>query len=111
MCSMQHCEQYIGQWVRFHTPLGSHRGVVEQVANNAALIRVPRQYAPVGYASDRSLPTQSLEQKIDAVLAGGYGYAAPGPGYPPAYGNGWWAGGWWYWWIPFLAILALAFLW
>ncbi len=128
MCTMQQCQQYVGEWVRFQTPLGQHRGVVEQVRGDAALIRVPRTHAPLGLASLRAQTDYSDEQKIDAVLAqwafggpggpGGPGYR-PGfgaPGYPPAYGPpgygaGWWARGWWFWWIPFFAILALAFLW
>lgn len=113
MCTMGQCRKSMGQWVRFQTPWGSHRGIVEDVNDRAVLMRVPRQYAPMGLAS-HNLSTD--EQKLDVALAqwGGYGagygggYGGRRWGYP---GYGAWGGGWWWWWLAFAWIFALAFFW
>ncbi|GMA55726.1 hypothetical protein C7445_102294 [Alicyclobacillus sacchari] len=107
MCTRAQCERAVGQWVRFQTPWGTHRGVVEQVTGNGVLVRVPRSYAPVGLASG------SDEDRLDVTLAQwGYGYPYARPygrwGYP---GYGYWYGGWWWWWLAFAWIFWLAFLW
>ena len=109
MCTMGQCQGHLGQWVQFETPWGQHHGVVEQVTAGGVLMRVPRQYAPVGIASLPSFSGQTDEQKLDVVLAQwgyGPGYGAPGYGY-----RAWWAGAWLFWWLAFALILGLAFLW
>jgi len=116
MCTRGQCVSSLGQWVRFQTPWGMHRGIVADVNNRAVLMRVPRRYAPVGWASHTPSGT-SDEEKLDLALAQ-YGYGGYGgyPGYGrygrwgyPGYGG--WYGGWWWWWLAFAWIFALAFLW
>ncbi len=102
------CERCIGHWVQFRTPWGVHRGIVEAVTPQAVLVRMPRQYAPVGLANFTGNEGQRAEG--DLVLAQYWGY--PGRGYPYAYpGAWWWWAGWFWWWLAFAWILALAFLW
>jgi hypothetical protein len=116
MCTRCQCQKAVGQWVQFRTPYGYHRGVVERVAPQGVLMRVPRAYAPTSLASAIGLGEQTDEQRLDLALAQ-WGYGAPANGAPgyaaPGYGyaNGWWAAGWWWWWIAFAAIFWLAFLW
>jgi hypothetical protein len=108
VCNRLDCVNNMGKWVQFRTPWGSHRGIVTDVNNRAVLIRVPRQYAPVGLVSDSQIVEHDDEKKLDLALAqwGGYGVVAWGyPGYAA-----WWAG-WLWWWLAFAWILALAFLW
>ncbi|MFX4301006.1 hypothetical protein ACOJUR_01805 [Alicyclobacillus tolerans] len=116
MCNRSDCANNIGKWVRFQTPWGSHRGIITAVNQNAVLVRVPRQYAPIGLANCTQ-PTEGDDaKKLDIALAQwGYG-AGYGPGY--GYGPGWgrpgygvWYGGWWWWWLAFAWIFLLAFLW
>ncbi|MFD1676322.1 hypothetical protein [Alicyclobacillus fodiniaquatilis] len=100
----------VGQWVRFRTPWGTHRGIVQEVNHRGVLVRVPQQYAPA------TLINASDEQKLDVALtAYGYPYGGYGYGYSPAArwgypGWGGWYGGWWLWWLAFAWIFALAFL-
>ncbi|WP_157071266.1 hypothetical protein [Alicyclobacillus acidiphilus] len=110
MCTRAECMAKMGQWVQFRTQWGTHRGIISGVNNQAVLVRVPRQYAPVGLATAAKDPSQSDEARLDLALAGyGYGpYRYRGWGYP---GNGWWYGGWWWWWLAFAWVFALAFLW
>ncbi len=111
MCTRADCMRSMGQWVRFQTPWGIHRGIVMDVNQRAVLMRVPRQYAPVGLVKSAQSEGQSDEQRLDLALAqygyGRHGYGR-GWGYPGYYG--WW-GGWWWWWLAFAWIFALAFLW
>jgi hypothetical protein len=116
MCTQGQCMNYMGNWVQFRTPWGSHRGIISEVNNRGVLVRVPRRYAPVSLAY-HALENESDEKKLDVALAGiGYG------GYPGAYGGryggrwgypgaGAWYGGWWWWWLAFAWIFWLAFLW
>lgn len=117
MCTQSQCHRSVGQWVSFQTPWGAHRGVVESVNQRAVLMRVPREYAPMGLASHEA-EQHPDERRLDVALAaggyGGYGY----PGYGAGYGRRWgypgyggWYGGWWWWWLAFAWIFALAFLW
>lgn len=106
--------RYMGQWVRFQTPWGSHRGIIADVNQRAVLVRVPRGYVPAGLVSDTKAGDD--EKNLDVALAQygyyggyrGYGAARGGWGYP---GYGGWYGGWWWWWLAFAWIFALAFLW
>lgn len=114
MCTMGQCKKHLGQWVQFQTPWGVHRGIVTDVNHRAVLVRVPKSYAPVRYAT-ATAPENADERKLDVALAqwGGYGYAGrygyPGRwGYP---GYGAWFGGWWLWWLAFAWVFWLAFLW
>lgn len=112
MCTMNQCQSALGQWVQFRSPWGMHRGIIQEVSPTGALIRMPRQYAPMTMISDARHP-QTDADKLDVALAQwGYG-PYPGPRYGPRYGPGYnrWAGGWFVWWFAFAAILALAFLW
>jgi len=105
MCTRGECQRSMGKWVEFHTIQGYHRGVVERVTNESALVRVPRRYAPVGLVAFEDNDRQTDAQKLDIALAQ-YGYR----GYN-RYGYGYWGGGWWWWWLPFALIFWLAFLW
>lgn len=121
MCNRLDCINNLGKWVQFRTQWGMHRGIVTDVNNRAVLIRVPRQYAPVGLVGHFQEAYKDDEKKLDLALAQWGGYAGWGsygqPSYG-AYGGGWgypgyggWYGGWWWWWLAFAAIFALAFLW
>ncbi|MCL6444426.1 MAG: hypothetical protein K6T83_13405, partial [Alicyclobacillus sp.] len=94
MCTKGTCMKYLGGWVQFRTPWGYHRGVIESVNDRAVLMRVPRQYAPVGLVS-RSAGSEQLsdQERLDLTLAQwGYpGYA--GWGYP-GWGARWGYPGW-----------------
>lgn len=107
MCTMGECNKSMGQWVQFRTRWGSHRGVVEAVNDRAVLMRVPRQYAPMGLVSHEQ---SSEEQRLDIALAewGGYGGYRGRWGYP---GYGAWRAGYWWWWLAFASIFLLALLW
>ncbi|QSO52727.1 hypothetical protein JZ785_01995 [Alicyclobacillus curvatus] len=118
MCTTSDCARYMGQWVRFQTPWGMHRGIVSSMNNSAVLVRVPRAYAPIGLATSSKVHENNDEQRLDLALAWGGGYGGWGGGYrygaragwgAPGYGR--WAGGWWWWWLAFAWIFALAFLW
>lgn len=127
MCTRGDCVKNMGKWVHFQTPWGTHRGIVSGINHQAVLVRVPRQYAPVGLASESKTLDEADEKKLDLVLTqwGGYGYGGYGVngGYGGAYngayaGRGWgrpgyggWYGGWWWWWLAFAWIFWLAFLW
>lgn len=102
-----------GRWIEFQTPLGWHRGVVEQVGSDAALVRVPRQYAPVRMVSGTidELDVQLLSDGENRSFVHAYYGNGYGNRYGYGYGNGWWGNGWWWWWIPFWALLSLAFWW
>lgn len=110
MCHRSQCVHHMGNWVRFQTPWGVHQGIVTQVNQNAVLMRVPRQYAPMRLMSHSEQTGVNDEQKLDLALTQyGYGYGYGGRwGYP---GYGAWYGGWWWWWLAFAWIFALAFLW
>lgn len=113
MCTRGDCSRMMGQWVRFQTPWGMHRGIVTDVNQQAVLVRVPRQYAPSGLVSNNVNTLQSEEQRLDLALTsygyyGGYGRGRGRWGYP---GYGGWYGGWWWWWLAFAWIFALGFLW
>lgn len=113
MCTQGECNRAMGQWVRFQTPWGVHRGVVESVNQQAVLVRVPRTYAPTSLTSHKATGESDDARKLDIALAvwgGGYaaGYGRRGWGYP---GYGGWYGGWWWWWLAFAWIFWLAFLW
>lgn len=121
MCNRLDCVNNMGRWINFSTPWGQHRGVITDVNQRAVLVRVPRQYAPLGLASAEQTADGEDAKRLDAVLAawgyGGYGYGGPGYG-GYGYGGGWgrpgygaWYGGWWWWWLAFAWIFALAFLW
>ncbi len=124
MCTRSECVTNVGNWVSFQTPWGRHRGVITEVNGRGVLMRVPRQYAPMGLASHEQTEGDD-EKKLDATLAAyGYGYRGPyggyggyGPGYGAGYGRwgypgyGAWYGGWWWWWLAFAWIFWLAFLW
>jgi len=99
MCLKDDCHKSVGKWVRFQTQWGTHRGIISEVNHQAVLMRVPRQYAPVGLASESQACDAGDEQKLDLALAQWGGY-----------GRGWY-GGWWWWWLPFAWIFWLAFLW
>lgn len=122
MCNRLDCVNNLGKWVQFQTPWGHHRGIIAEVNNRAVLVRVPRQYAPIGLVSHSQSVDKDDEKKLDFALAqwGGVwgGLRGYGPGYGAYGGRGWgypgygaWYGGWWWWWLAFAAILALAFLW
>lgn len=117
MCTRGECVRYMGQWVRFETPWGVHRGVVTDINHRAVLVRVPRRYAPSGLVSNATNKDTSDEQRLDLALTQ-YGYGGYGgyPGYGgygrwgyPGYGG--WYGGWWWWWLAFAWVFWLAFLW
>lgn len=116
MCTRGDCVRGMGQWVQFQTAWGHHRGVIEQVNQQAVLVRMPSRYAPTrptGLIS-QTLPDDSDDTKLDLALAyGGYGAGAGGyPGGGRGYaGSGYGGGGWWWWWLAFAWIFALAFLW
>lgn len=117
MCARTDCARYMGQWVRFQTPWGMHRGVISAMNNRAVLIRVPRSYAPIQLAASTKVLDVDDEKRLDLALAwgryggygGGYGYGARRGWGAPGYGG--WYGGWWWWWLAFAWIFALAFLW
>jgi hypothetical protein len=120
MCTRGDCVRYMGRWVQFQTPWGSHRGIVSDMTNRAVLMRVPRGFAPAGLATAEKVLTDDDEKRLDLALTqwgygggyGGYGYGrrgyGAGWGYP---GYGGWYGGWWWWWLAFASIFWLAFLW
>lgn len=111
MCRQCDAQRAVGNWVQFRTQWGAHRGIVEQVNPRAVLVRVPRQYAPAGLATGVQ-SGQTDEEKLDLVLAYGYGRYGAGYGRRWGYpGYGAWGGGWWWWWLAFAWIFALAFLW
>lgn len=112
MCTSGQCMGYMGQWVQFRTPWGTHRGIVTDVNGRGVLMRVPSQYAPVSLAGSSKM-NGSDQERLDLALCA-YGYAGyPGAygGYPGPYGGGkgrWgypgaggWYGGWWLWWLAF----------
>lgn len=111
MCTRGECQRHVGQWIRFRTPYGVHKGVVERVTADSAIILSPRQYVPVQLASS-DIGEDEL-QKLDIGLATyGRGFVTAGyPGYggghagPRGYGG--WGYGWRRWAVSFLIIYAL----
>ncbi|WDL96422.1 hypothetical protein [Alicyclobacillus sp. ALC3] len=106
MCSRDDCSQAMGQWVRFQTRWGVHRGIVESVNQRAVLVRMPRQYAPVGLTSHSTAGETDDTSKLDIALAAWSGYGGYGRGYgrgAPGYGG--WYGGWWWWWLAFACFI------
>jgi hypothetical protein len=113
MCTRSECELHAGRWVQLRTPWGQHRGIIERVTENSAIILSPRQFAPVHLATD---VTQEEMQRLDVVHAwGGFGGGYPGGGYPrrgygggyPARGYGAPGFGWTRWAVAFLSIYLL----
>lgn len=113
MCTKAQCEPYIGKWIEFRTPWGWHRGVIERVTNNTAVIVSPSRYVPAQFA----IADAALTPQRDVALAWGMGGApgTPGAGYGgypggvggyPGGGFGWY-GGWTRWAVSFLIIYVL----
>ncbi|WP_029422873.1 hypothetical protein [Alicyclobacillus macrosporangiidus] len=104
MVSRAQCQQYVGQWVRFHTRYGQHVGLVERVTPDALIVVSPARCVP------KHVPSMAVgtdEQKLDLALAWWGGY---GPGVGGAYGpyGGWgWGGPLARWAVAFLSIYAL----
>jgi len=105
MCTRLDCTQHVGKWVHFQTAYGYHRGIIERVTANQAIVISPRHYIPTQLASE----SIDDEQKLDLALVwGGFGGAAARPGYG-RYGGGYggYGFGWARWAVSFLVIYAL----
>lgn len=96
-------QRYVGKTVRFRTPYGVHKGIVERVTDNEVILLSPKTQIP------KALSHTVLDSRVGAGdIALAYG-GAPG---------GAWGGGyapWGFWWsrwaVSFLIIFALWGLW
>jgi len=92
----KHFKPYIGKWMRFKTTFGEYSGYVQEVRNNAVLVKMPMHYS--------TRLTNSLKNQSDVQLAGGY--------YDGWCGRPFWGcGPWFWWWIPFIFIIFIPFFW
>jgi hypothetical protein len=109
------CQKYVGRWVRFRTPFGWHRGIIEDITDTHAVIVSPDKYVPAQLASQKL--TKDDLRKIDATFAfgsfgGPAGVGVPGYGMSvPGYGGFWGGASWSRWAVAFLIIYLLFGLW
>lgn len=98
------CLRYVGQWVRFRTPYGWHRGVIERVTDSHLIVLSPRREVPLQFASAATPVTAAEQRRLDVALAQWYGPPGLGWGMPGVGGWGW---AWSRWAVSFLIIYAL----